>query len=191
MPTGPDEVRRAVLDAAAALFAERGVGEVALRDIAAAARVNLALIHRYLGSRDELVRAVFADLTDRLVREIHDAPTAARGFEPDTVMGRWTRVLAHLVLVDPDAAIELGAAPIREMAAVTQRVYGQSEDAARLRAAQFMGSAIGWRLFERYLITSAGLGDLPIDEVRDELVRTHRRLGAAPLPSPPDPPTES
>ena len=44
MPTGPDAVRRAVLDAAAVLFAERGVGEVALRDIAAEARVNLALI---------------------------------------------------------------------------------------------------------------------------------------------------
>ena len=43
-PAGPDEVRRAVLDAAAPLFAERGVDAVSLRDIAAGADVHLALI---------------------------------------------------------------------------------------------------------------------------------------------------
>ena len=36
-PVGPEEVRRAVLEAAAVLFAERGVDAVSLRDIAAAA----------------------------------------------------------------------------------------------------------------------------------------------------------
>ena len=43
-PVGREEVRRAVLDAAASLFAERGVAGVSLRDVAAAADVHLALI---------------------------------------------------------------------------------------------------------------------------------------------------
>ena len=62
-PAGPDEVRRAVLDAAAELFVAKGVHGVSLRDIAAAADVHPALIGRYLGTRDELVMAVFEDLT--------------------------------------------------------------------------------------------------------------------------------
>ncbi|UDY37550.1 TetR/AcrR family transcriptional regulator [Dermatobacter hominis] len=191
MPSGPDEVRRAVLHAAAVLFAEEGVGEVALRDIAERAQVNLGLINRYIGTRDDLIRAVFADLTEQLVAEIHETPTGPRGFEPDTVMGRWTRVLAHLVIVDPDAAIEIGARPVREMTSVIEDVYGQDADAARLRSAQFMASAIGWRLFETYLIRAAELDDVPLGALREELVRSHRRLAATPLPSPPDPPTRS
>ncbi len=40
-----DQVRRAVLDAAARLFADYGVAAVSLRDIAAKADVRLTCIH--------------------------------------------------------------------------------------------------------------------------------------------------
>ncbi|MCB1261014.1 MAG: TetR family transcriptional regulator, partial [Acidimicrobiales bacterium] len=50
-PVGPDAVRRAVLDAAAELFGHHGVQATSLRDIAAAADVQLALIARYVGTR--------------------------------------------------------------------------------------------------------------------------------------------
>jgi AcrR family transcriptional regulator len=187
MPAGPDEVRRAVLDSAAELFARDGVGQVTLRDVASAANVNLALISRYVGTRDELIEAVLADLTDQLVVEIRDDPTGAKGFEVDSVMGRWTRVLTHLVLVAPGTAGRIGAPPVEEMISIVQRLYDQSEGAARLRVAQVLASALGWRLFEPYLLAAAGLADQPVDDVRDELTRAHRRLAATPLPSPPDP----
>lgn len=187
LPTGPEEVRAAVIAAASELFARQGVGEVSLREIAATAQVNPALISRYIGTRDALVRAVFADLTARLVSEITTAPSASRGFDPDTVMGKWTRVLTHLVLTDIDAAIEIGRAPVEALSDVVEGLYDQDRDAARLRVAQLMGSAIGWRLFEPYLVAAADLDSLEIDDVRDELTRTHRRLAATPLPSPPDP----
>lgn len=187
MPRGPEQVRRAVLDVAAELFADQGVSAVSLRDIARTAQVNLGLISRYIGSRDDLVRAVFADLTEQLLAEIDEAPTAQRGFEPDSTMVRWTMVLAHLVVSDPDAAVGIGAAPVRELRSVIERSYGLSSDAARLRVAQLFGSAIGWRLFEPFLVEAAELDDVPLDHVREELTRTHRRLGATPYPSPPDP----
>ncbi|MHB1139965.1 MAG: TetR/AcrR family transcriptional regulator [Microthrixaceae bacterium] len=188
MPAGPDAVRRAVLDAAASLFARDGVALVTLRDIADAAQVNLGLINRYLGTREDLIRAVFEDLTEQLLVDIRDDPTGQRGFEPDSVMGRWTRVLTYLVVVDPDLAVELGAAPLHELTAVVVRSYGQDEDAARLRVAQLLASALGWRVFEPYLLAAAGIDDEPLDDVRLELTRTHRRLAATPLPSPDDPP---
>jgi len=59
---GGDQVRRAVLDAAARLFADYGVAAVSLRDIAARAHLDLSLIRAYIGSRAELVSAVFDDL---------------------------------------------------------------------------------------------------------------------------------
>jgi AcrR family transcriptional regulator len=71
--TGPDEVRRAVLDAAVALFAVHGFDAVSLSDIAAAADVNLSLIGRYIGRRDELVAEVFRHVSDQLAQAFSTA----------------------------------------------------------------------------------------------------------------------
>lgn len=187
LPTGPEAVRAAVLDSAAELFALQGVGQVSLRQIAAHAQVNPALISRYIGSRTDLVRAVFQDLTDQLIDEIQTSPATSMGFEPDTVMGRWTRVLIHLVLTDLDTVIEIGREPIEVLSELVEGLYGQDRDAARLRVAQLMGSAIGWRLFEPYLVAAADIDSMSVVDFRDELTRTHRRLAATPFPSPSDP----
>lgn len=49
--------RERILDAAERLFAERGFAGTSLRDIASAARVNLAAANYHFGSKDELFRA--------------------------------------------------------------------------------------------------------------------------------------
>ena len=59
--------------------------------------------------------------------------------------------------------------------------------AAQPAGAQIVASALGWRIFERYLV-EAGELDIGIDELRAELTALHRRLGATPWPSPADPP---
>ena len=94
-PVGPDEVTRAVLDAAADLFAREGVSEVSLRQIADAADVHIALIRRYVGTRDELVHAVLDDLSGQVAAQVTEMPLGQISFERDSAMGRWTRVLAH------------------------------------------------------------------------------------------------
>jgi AcrR family transcriptional regulator len=99
-PSGPEEVRRAVLDAAATLFAERGVDRVSLREIAVAADVHPALIGRYIGSRDDLVLAVFDDLSSQLAAAVLEHPLSGQGYGPDTVMGRWTRLAGGPVASD-------------------------------------------------------------------------------------------
>src|SRR5260370_15482142 len=48
----------AVLDAANELFAARGPASVSVRDIAAAARVNHALVHRHFGPKHKVLQAV-------------------------------------------------------------------------------------------------------------------------------------
>lgn len=57
-PHGPDEVRAAVVAAATELFAERPPGAVTVRQIAERAQVNHALVHRYFGTKEDLMRAV-------------------------------------------------------------------------------------------------------------------------------------
>src|SRR6202166_1140795 len=57
MPT--DHTRTAILSAAERLYADRGFGEVTLRDIVAAADVNLAAVNYHFGSKDELIAELF------------------------------------------------------------------------------------------------------------------------------------
>ncbi|WP_322517552.1 TetR/AcrR family transcriptional regulator [Rhodopseudomonas palustris] len=54
-----DTTRTAILRAAERLYAERGFGDVTLRDIVASAEVNLAAVNYHFGSKDELITELF------------------------------------------------------------------------------------------------------------------------------------
>lgn len=54
-----DQTRSAILAAAERLYAERGFGDVTLRDIVAEASVNLAAVNYHFGSKDELIAELF------------------------------------------------------------------------------------------------------------------------------------
>ena len=54
-----DQTRTAILNAAERLYADRGFADVTLRDIVAAADVNLAAVNYHFGSKDELIAELF------------------------------------------------------------------------------------------------------------------------------------
>ncbi len=54
-----DHTRSAILNAAERLYADRGFADVTLRDIVAAAEVNLAAVNYHFGSKDELIAELF------------------------------------------------------------------------------------------------------------------------------------
>ena len=58
MAEQPDTKER-ILDAAEALFAERGLDNTSMRIITQAAGVNLAAVNYHFGSKEELIKAVF------------------------------------------------------------------------------------------------------------------------------------
>ena len=190
-PAGPDEVRRAVLDVAGRLFAERGVDAVALRDVADAANVHHTLIARYIGNRETLIRAVFDDLSEQVASAVAENPLAGQGYGLETAMGRWVRVAGSLAISGRPLVGQSGFNPVVAMAETLEASYGQDPQAARLRAAQIVAAALGWRLFEDYLVEAGAFDDIPLATLRDEHLHTLRRLGATPWPSPPDPPTHT
>ena len=54
----PEQRREQILDAANALFAERGYDEVSVEDIASSAGVTRGLVHHYFGGRKEVYIAL-------------------------------------------------------------------------------------------------------------------------------------
>ncbi|MBR0793736.1 TetR family transcriptional regulator [Bradyrhizobium manausense] len=78
-----DHTRSAILAAAERLYADRGFGDVTLRDIVAEANVNLAAVNYHFGSKDELIAELFvtrsiATNRERL-RELKAAEEAGGG----------------------------------------------------------------------------------------------------------------
>ena len=72
----PGQRREQILDAANALFAERGYDEVSIEDIASSAGVTRGLVHHYFGGRKE----VYIGLLERLgaMREEQLPPPVGR-----------------------------------------------------------------------------------------------------------------
>ncbi|WP_246258129.1 TetR/AcrR family transcriptional regulator [Amycolatopsis anabasis] len=67
------QTRRQVLDAAAAVFAERGIGATSINDIAAEAGLTKGAIYSSFDSKDELVLAI---MEEHLVDRMRDATAA-------------------------------------------------------------------------------------------------------------------
>jgi AcrR family transcriptional regulator len=78
-----DQTRTAILAAAERLYADRGFGDVTLRDIVAEASVNLAAVNYHFGSKDELIAELFVTrsmaLNRERLRELRAAEEAGAG----------------------------------------------------------------------------------------------------------------
>src|SRR6201991_268307 len=78
-----DQTRSAILAAAERLYADRGFGDVTLRDIVAEANVNLAAVNYHFGSKDELIAELFVTrslaLNKERLRELREAGEAGNG----------------------------------------------------------------------------------------------------------------
>jgi AcrR family transcriptional regulator len=59
-PAQIDRKKTQILDAAEALFAEQGFAHVSIRDIAVAAKANVAAVNYHFGSKERLFEALFA-----------------------------------------------------------------------------------------------------------------------------------
>jgi AcrR family transcriptional regulator len=74
-----EEVSRALIDAAASLFAERASGHVSVRDIAARADVNPTLVHRYFGTKHNLMRAAIEHAQHNVAAAVEEMPDVVEG----------------------------------------------------------------------------------------------------------------
>jgi AcrR family transcriptional regulator len=129
-----------LLDAARELFAERGYARATVRDIAARAGANQALLFRYFGSKDELFRAAIAERGRKVLAE----------GSADTLPAR---LLSRLLAPDADAAQG-------QWLLATVRSSGHDEGA----------SAIQEELGEEFRRALSALTDAPDAELRADLV---------------------
>jgi AcrR family transcriptional regulator len=165
VPIDPGPTRQKILDAAMALFAERGLDAVSLSEInRAAGQRNASALQYHFGGREGLLRAILAPyasaIRDRR-RELISAASLPSTSDDDTPLRR-----AAEVLVRPQAELAAGDWRDRALSRIVADLftdphhpYAEFDDLLGERATTEMAQLL-----------TAALADLPVD-VRSERLR--------------------
>ncbi len=170
------QTQERILCAARELFSEAGYDRTTIRAVAAAARVDPALVMHYFGSKEELfAAAIRVELEDMVVgpeEELADRLLAQLGAkleaEPDAQLALLRSMLTH-----PQAAEGVRRALARECGQTVGKAIGGAEGALRagLVSATTIGVIVG-----RYLLKLDGLKDADPSEVIELLRPCFRSL---------------
>ena len=108
-PVGREAVVETTIRAAAKLFAERNPSQVSVREIATAAGVSHALVHRYLGTKDDIFRAALAfdrgEVAEYWARH-HGLDRTAGTFGEDLPPGRYVGTIMRAALDGVPMSVE-------------------------------------------------------------------------------------
>lgn len=160
-PQGRDEIRQAVLGAARSLVAERGLDGFSVRDVAARADVNHALVHRHFGSKAEVIELVLAEEARQVAAAIADwgDPTGTeRQADVSELLQvlagypTYWRALAHAVLAAPEAAV-----PGTDATTELFRSLWSGAGPERATAFALAGAtSLGWLIFGGFMAEATG-----------------------------------
>jgi len=174
-----DRTRAAILDAAQTLFAQHGHDRTTVRDIAAKASIDPALVIRYFGSKDELfVRAAAFDL------RMPDLSKVKRSQIGDTLIRRFLELgegfTGMTVLLRSAASNDYAASRVRELFAAQvlpafARVGSRADAAERagLVASQLLGLALC-----RYILKIPPVAEMSTEEIVKHIGPTIQRYAS-------------
>lgn len=132
-----NEHRDRVLEAAAALFAEKGFGGTGMRELARRAGVALSMINYYFGSKQGVLEELLDDQHDRYLTAVRSALESA-----DTVEGKvraWVRA-AVTVARHQGAAMKVAFIDLpREAPGVLEQKASRIHEVAQLMATHVFG----------------------------------------------------
>lgn len=174
-----DRTRAAILDAARALFAERGYAATTVRDVATAAAVDPALVIRYFGSKDDLfVRATEFEL------QLPQVKASRGGTEGELLVRHFFEVWEQGPSASGMAILLRSAATSEDAAAKMREVFAQQvlpmvtrtgkRATAPLRASLVATQMLGLALC-RYVLRLPGVADASPDELVAALAPTIQR----------------
>jgi AcrR family transcriptional regulator len=175
-------VSEALIEAAAALASERGSGHVTVRDIATRAGVNATFVHRYYGTKQNLMRAAMQRAQERLAARIAEVPDVVEGAAAivHATLGERELIatLARATLDGVFADIPAGNAAMAILLERFQREAagrgGGGRHDPRIVVACLSAATVGYALLGDYIRQSTGLDGHPDEEVEALLVAVLR-----------------
>jgi len=190
-----EETTTRILDAAEELFASRNPGDVTVREIAEHAGVTHALVHQYVGSKDDLFNAVVQrNAPDRqaVIREVAEFRAVLDRLFPDVLDRRLHSLtmirsamdgVEYTSLQERITTGQMLVQLARESAASgSHRQPAPPEMDARVVVAAVIALGYGWVGLESWLLQICDLQDADPAEVRRQLVEIAQAIGDLVLP---------
>jgi TetR/AcrR family transcriptional regulator, repressor for neighboring sulfatase len=185
-----EDVSEALIDAAAALASERGSGHVTVRDIAARAGVNATFVHRYYGSKQNLVRAAMQRAQERLAARIAEVPDVVEGaaaivhatLGERELIATLTRAALDGVFADIPAGNPAMAVLVERFQREAAARGGGGRHDPRVVVACLSAATVGYALLDDYIRHGTGLDGISGDEVEALLVDVLRDVARLAIP---------
>jgi AcrR family transcriptional regulator len=178
---GNSGTRDAILDAATALFAERGYEGASMRTIAAAAGVDPALIRHFFGDKDTLFATVIADRTiifHRLAASLPGDQSQIGTRVADAYLRLWEQPQTRSILmaiVRSATTSEKAAQSLRDALADTIRDHAGEPDQRQAQLLALAGSQLFGLAVARHIIKVPAITQLPLDDLVAEVAPTIQR----------------
>ncbi|MBK7706974.1 MAG: TetR/AcrR family transcriptional regulator [Acidobacteria bacterium] len=175
-PKGRDAVRKSILDATEKLLLKRGPSEISIREIAHAAKVKHPLIYRHFGSKNALIMAVHsrelgnvAEIVSKIEKLEGNILPMFETFEKD----RWRQVaLARAMIDGVDPRLLQNMFPVMQhLVELLKKRLSESDRETRhepeVLAFAMGGMAMGWVLFQPFLMAATGLDGKSPEEMKE------------------------
>ncbi len=179
IPYGREAVKKAILDAAEKLLLKKSPNKLTVREIAEAANIKHPLIHRHFGTKDEVIVAVHARNIKKIERKIVKVENLEGNvgtFFEAVKKNKFRQIALSRAMLD-------GVNPraIQTQFPVMQRLLEllkkrsdeqnfESEFTPEMMTAIIAAAALGWFLYEPFLLAATGLEDRDQDELQQTVV---------------------
>ncbi|MFD4459279.1 TetR/AcrR family transcriptional regulator [Nocardia sp. NPDC058480] len=182
-----DSVESRILDAALVQFGHVGVKKTTIEDIARQARVDRATVYRRIGSRDDVVGAVFAREVTRVLTDLTSLPKQHDNLDDlvadilVTVVRRWREhpLVNRLLLLEPERVLPRltndSATTIALSIATTESILLEAIAAGQLVEPPNLSARteVLCRVVHSMILAPSGVLPLSTDQELRDFARTH------------------
>jgi len=179
VPRGGEAIKEAILRSTEKLLSKHSPTEISLRQIASAANLNHSLIHRYFGTKENVILAVH----ERIINKLGEQFSAIESLDGN--IGRLFKIneqnpsrrilLARAMLDGAEPRLIRHHFPtVHQLIELLRKKKSEtaapSEYDAETLAAFFVAAVMGWFLYEPFLLAATGLDARNRDKVHREIV---------------------
>ncbi|ASW90757.1 TetR family transcriptional regulator [Mycobacterium marseillense] len=189
-PAGNSDTRERILNSARELFARNGIDRTSIRAVAAAARVDSALVHHYFGTKQQLFAAAIRIPIDPMtvLVPMREVPVEELGFKlPSMLLPIWDSelgagLIATLRSLLAGADVNLARSFLQEIVTAEVAARVDNPPGTGVVRAQFLASQLMGVVMARYIVQVEPFASLPAEQIAQTIAPNLQRYLTGDLP---------
>lgn len=179
IPYGREAVKKAILDAAEKLLLKKSPNKITVREIAEAANIKHPLIHRHFGTKDEVIIAVHKRGIAKIERKIEKVENVGGNvgtFFEAVKKNQFRQIALSRAMIDGvnPRSIQNEFPVMQKLLELIKKRFdektSESDFTPEMITAILGAAALGWFLYEPFLLAATDQEDKNKDELHKKFV---------------------